>query len=69
MYVLKNDKIILKGDRNWTDGLWDIVIKNKKVSNQNPQRKQLPNVLNVIIQKDTTAAELIAYFQGCCFSP
>ena len=56
--ILKDSKIILKGRRNKTDGLWDIPISR-------PLRHQS----HAIITWYQTKAELIQYIHGCCFSP
>ena len=59
LHVFKNNKKILHGVRNFTDGLWDIYLK---------QQSTIPK-LNVIIQKATTKKDLIHFFHGTCFSP
>lgn len=59
MRVFQNNKEILRGVCNYTDGLWDV-----NISKNQPKHK-----MNVIIKKDTTTKELVQYFQGCCFSP
>ena len=56
LHVFKHDTLILKGQRNWTDGLWDVEIR--------PQQK-----LNVIIRKDKTKHDLAEYLHKCAFSP
>ena len=55
--VFKHRILILKGQRNWTDGLCDVKIK--------PQQQQL----NVIIRKDKTKHDLAEYLHKCAFSP
>ena len=53
----KKGKLILTGTRNWTDGLWDIII---------PQKQQS---INAIIRFDKTKYELAEYLHKCAFSP
>ena len=55
--VYKMGHQILKGCRNWTDGLWDVHV----------QRQQ--EQLNVIIRKDQTKHELAEYLHKFVFSP
>ena len=57
LHVYKHGTLILKGNRNWTDGLWDVEIKS--------QQQQL----NVIVRKDTTKHDLAEYLHKCAFSP
>ena len=58
LHVFKDLKHILSGIRNRRDGLWDIPI-------QSPTQQ----FANVILRKDTTKKDLIAFFHGACFSP
>jgi hypothetical protein len=60
LQVIKNNKVIMQGTRNVTDGLWDIPI------NPTPS---LQHRSNVIITKDKTKTELVQYLHACCFSP
>ena len=46
----------MKGIRNWTNGLWDIIL---------PQTQQQ---INMIVQKDKTKHELAEYLHTCAFS-
>ena len=55
--IYKNQHMILQGDRNLDDGLWDVKLKQ-------PHHK-----INAIIRKDTTKYDLIHYLHACCFSP
>ena len=57
--IYKQGILIIKGQRNWTDGLWDINIK--------PIRPQ--QSVNVITRKDKTKNYLAEYFHKCIFSP
>ena len=59
--IYKNNTIILRGKRNFTDGLWDITI---------PTPDSLPTQFaNVIIRQDKTKFELASYLHGCAFRP
>ena len=55
--IYKNEKLLLTGIRNWTDGLWDVVV---------PQFEQN---INMIVRKDKTKMELAEYLHKCAFSP
>ena len=60
LQIIKDDKIILEGMRNLTDGLWDVPLYNE------PQ----PYLsANAIIQKKKSKEQLAAYYHACCFSP
>jgi hypothetical protein len=69
LQVTKNNKVIMRGIRNPTDGLWDIPIHVKsKLINSNPS-SSFQHKANVIITKDKTKTELVKYLHACCFSP
>ena len=55
--ILKNGEIIL-GHRNLTDGLWDVLFKQKRI-----------HKINYIMSRDKNKTELAQYFHGCVFSP
>ena len=55
--IFKNGTLVVKGLRNWTDGLWDVTIAAQ-------QQK-----MNMIIRKDKTKMELAEYLHKCAFSP
>ena len=57
LHIFKNGILVIWGLRNWTDGLWDVTI---------PQRK---DNMNMIIRKDKTKTELAEYLHKCAFSP
>ena len=61
-YVTKNDQLIIKGNRNPSDGLWDF---NKTI---NPLQNNTNNV-NYIITKNKTKLDLARYFHASLFSP
>ena len=59
----KNNKVVLSGDRNLQDGLWDIklpVIHLPKPSKQ---------LLNAIIRKGSSKKYIADYIYKNCFSP
>jgi len=59
--VFKNNKTIIKGKRNLTDGLWDVNIPS--VDNTNVQK------ISVIIHKNTSKRDLVQFYHAACFSP
>ena len=66
--VFKRYKLVLKGQRNFTDGLWDITFDPTLQQNDKeqspPQQK-----LNMIVRKDQTKQKLGEYLHKCAFSP
>ena len=60
LQVIKNNKLILEGTRNFSDGLWDVPLYRKP--------KQYLSV-NAIINKTKSKEQLATYYHGCCFSP
>lgn len=58
LHIYKNDNLILKGDRNRSDGLWDV-----------PVMKKSQEAVNAIIRKDKTKFELAEFLHACAFSP
>jgi len=66
-FVLKNLQLILKGTRNWTDGLWDVPFPHQSpTTNQPPKNVES---INYIIKKDQPKYHLAAYIHACMFSP
>ena len=70
MKVYKDDKIVLTGTRNLTDGLWDVSLTTVQLpasttSSPSPKRQ----VANVIIQKNQTTKDLARYLHAACGSP
>ena len=57
LQIYKQGILMVKGQRNWTDGLWDVRIDQPQES------------INVIIRKDTTKQHLNEYLYKCAFSP
>ena len=77
IYVIKNKKVILKGNRNFKDGLWDVDLSPKPSDITQQQQKLRPThgesndicTINYIVQKDKTKLELAQYLHACVFSP
>ena len=61
--VQKDNKTILRGNRNLRDNLWDIQIPFSQLKNSTSQ------VVNAIIRKDRTKKGLADYLYECCLSP
>lgn len=57
LYVIKNHEIILTGNRNLRDGLWDIVLTPTE------------HKANVIIKKSQTKIDLLNFIRGCLGNP
>ena len=55
--IYKGKHKIIRGVRNWNDGLWDVHL---------PTQEQR---LNMIVRKDKTKIELAEYLHKCAFSP
>ena len=60
MKVLKDEKIILHGIRNQSDGLWDVPLHTPMKSIEKA---------NAIINKNQSKQQLAEYYHRCCFSP
>ena len=58
--VYKNKEVILTGNRNAEDGLWDIPL-----TKNNPTLRQHANV---ILLKNKTKQQLASYLHACCYS-
>ena len=65
MHILKDNKIILQGHRNFNDGLWDVQIPS--VPPPPPLYKTMN--LNYIITKDKSKTDLVRYLHATAFSP
>ena len=82
-HVFKNNALVLKGYRNFSDGLWDVPLPQStqklfhihhEISNKNELVISYPtssifHSLNVIIRRDKTKSDLVRYLHACCFSP
>ena len=60
VYIMKNEKILLQGKRNNTDGLWDIAL---------PLESHFSSQANYIITKDKSKTDLARYLHATAFSP
>ena len=57
--VKKNNRIIIKGQRNYDDGLWDISLGTQPKTNN----------IDAIVKKNTTKNKLANYLHACAGSP
>jgi hypothetical protein len=69
LQVKKNNKLLLKGTRNPSDGLWDIPITIPTTKLQPRLSHVFHHRANVIITKNKSKTELVQYLHACCFSP
>ena len=69
VYIVKNDKIILQGNRNPTDNLWDINLNKKQHHDRHIPPTFLNHKANYIITKDKSKTELAQYLHATAFSP
>ena len=70
LLVYKDNKKIIHGSRNRSDGLWDVHFPTKKITKHYAnQALKKNNKLNIIIHKDKSKQELAAYLHACAFSP
>ena len=58
LYVLHNNKLVIKGTRNTKDGLWDV-----------PFNQSENYSLNFIIKRNQPKYELAQFLHACAFSP
>ena len=69
LFIIKNNNLLLQGQRNDNDGLWDVMfprLSNNSIANEDKTKK---HSLNYIIQSDKSKFELAQYLHACCFSP
>ena len=57
LQIFQNNKKILHGRRNSTDGLWDVPLQHKK------------QTINYVLQQNKPQFELAQYLHACAFSP
>ena len=71
MKVYKNDKIVLTGQRNFTDGLWDVSLRSlpQQPTPSTPSTFHSNQSANVIIHKKQTTKQLAQYLHAACGSP
>ena len=73
IHIVKNNKIVIQGQHNMNDGLWDIPVS------QSPESTKLTPITNVaqpqqhklgvIIRKKQKKIDLVKYLHAACFSP
>ena len=68
VHILKNNEIILRGNRNMTDNLWDISLPTKRENTMNWTTTP-SKTMNYIITKDKIKMELTQYLHATAFSP
>ena len=67
MYVIKENKVILQGDRNQRDRLWDVILPSKSPKQTRPTTPE--RTCNYIITKDKSKTILAQYLHATVFSP
>ena len=72
LLAAKEGKLVLTGNRNHVNKLWDIPVQRNSTPKQTilqsiPQPKH--HTLNVIMRKDKTKSDLVQYLHAACFSP
>ena len=65
--VIKDDKIIIQGQRSPTDKLYNVHLPQP--SNNNTLQSTKCNTINYIIRKDKSKTDLARYLHACAFSP
>ena len=65
----QGDGIVLRGHRNYTDGLWDIPIYSSTNVIPPSTTSSSTNKINVIIRKHQTKQNLSQYIHKCLLSP
>ena len=66
MHLYHNAKVILRGVRNTSDGLWDVNLPSNPSQSTSPQ----PTLqMNAIVQKNMPKSQLADYLHACAFSP
>ena len=58
LQIFKDERLVLSGQRNKADGLWDVPFNNSSNTK-----------MNYIISKNKSKTELAQYLHGCAFSP
>jgi len=67
LYVTKDTRLIISGNRNFTTGMWEVDIGNKQQSTNKPEHPPIAHINNVLA--DATKPELAKYYHAACFSP
>ena len=70
MYTVKNNEVILKGNRNTTDRLWDITIPTIRNNTQasQPQHPPMIHQANIIIQRNQAKSQLAEFLHAACYA-
>ena len=68
VHILKNNDIILRGNRNKKDNLWDISLPSKRENKMNWTTTP-STTMNYIIMEDKIKIELAQYLHATAFSP
>ena len=69
MHIIKNGKIILKGTRDTTTGLWLVPLSHCKLPPQAPMCKPSSNYSAAVIETTKTKRELVRFLHASCFFP
>ena len=69
LFIFKNNKLLLQGFRNTTDGLWDVLFPKLASHSNRLQNKTKIESMNYIIHTDKSKHDLANYLHACCFSP
>ena len=69
LQVYKHDKVVLTGKRNYTDGLWDVLIQSPSPAPPSSASSERIQSANVIIHKKQTTKQLAQYLHAACGSP
>lgn len=71
--ITKNNRKILTGTRNNTDGLWDIPLKpisqGDNIENSRTRQQTCTNHLHMIVHKKQSVKTLVHYLYACMFCP
>ena len=57
MYIIKDKNLLLQGDRNTQDGLWDVLLPHQQ------------DKVCAVLRMDQTKNDLAKFLHACCFSP
>ena len=68
MLILHKGKIILTGNRNYSDGLWDILCHNAGTPGYKKSTVQSNNI-NILTARDKRSHELANFLHACAGSP
>ena len=69
LIVYKDNKKIIHGSRNYSDGLWNVHFPTTKITKYHATQALKKKQISIIIHKDKTQQELAVYLHACAFSP